>query len=407
MTSGCPVHFDPFDPGFLADPTPVWAQLREDAPVHYDEALDMWVVARHADVEAVFRDPATFSAANAQDPVFPLHPEAQAVFAEGWVPLKTLSNADGDYHARNRRFSLVGFSPRRLRALEPVIRETATTLIDGLVAAGPGVDAVARLAFPLPATIIFTLLGFPPEDTDQLKAWANDRLSFSWGRPTPAEQARTAADMVAYRAYCDRHVARRLAEPADDFTTDLLRFHQEDPEQLSLAEAAHIIFGFSFAGHETTTNLLANALRRCLAEPGVWDALAADPAAIPGAVEEILRIDSSVIAWRRVTTVDTTIGGTPVPAGARLLLLIGAANHDPAVFDEPERFDIARADSRYLSFGWGKHYCLGAPLARLEVVVALEELTRRLPTLRLADEGPLTYHPNVSFRGPRSLTVTW
>jgi len=408
MTGGCPVHFDPLDAGFLADPRPVWAQLRDEAPIHYNPELDMWVVARHADVEAVFRDPATFSAANAQDPAFPLHPEAQAVFAQGWMPLKTLSNADGEYHSRNRRYSLVGFSPRRLRALEPVIRQTATGLIDDLEAAGPGADFVAGLAFPLPATIIFTLLGFPSEDTDRLKAWANDRLSFSWGRPSPEEQARTAADMVAYRAYCDAHVARRLVEPADDFTTDLLQFHRDDPEQLTLAEAAHIIFGFSFAGHETTTNLLANALHRCLTEPGVWDRLVADPAAIPGAVEEVLRFDSSVIAWRRVTTTDTTIGGTPVPAGAKLLLLIGAANHDPEVFEEPERFDIARTDSRYLSFGWGKHYCLGAPLAKLELEVALQELTRRFPGLRRADpDAPLSYHPNLSFRGPRMLALTW
>lgn len=407
MTSGCPVHFDPLDPTFLADPTPVWSQLRQDAPVHYNDDLDMWVVARHADIESVFRDPATFSAANAQDPMFPLHPEAQAVLAEGWVPLKTMSNADGDYHTRNRRFSLVGFTPRRLRALEPVVRQTTRSLIEDLVAAGPGVDFVSTLAFPLPATIIFTLLGFPPEDTDRLKEWANDRLSFSWGRPSAADQARVASDMITYRKYCDDHVGRRLVEPADDFTTDLLKFHLESPESFTLAEAAHIIFGFSFAGHETTTNLLANGLHRCLTEPGVWATLVADPAAIAGAVEETLRFDSSVVAWRRVTTSDTVIGGTEVPAGAKVLVLLGSANHDPAVFDAPERFDITRTDSRYLSFGWGKHYCIGAPLAKLELQVVLEELTARFPRLGRSDDEPLRYHPNVSFRGPQRLTVTW
>ncbi|MDA3037957.1 MAG: cytochrome P450 [Actinomycetota bacterium] len=407
MTTGCPVHFDPLDPTYLADPTPVWEQLRRDAPVHYNDELDMWVVSRHADVESVFRDPVTFSAANAQDPMYPLHPEAQAVLAEGWVPLKTMSNADGEYHARNRRFSLVGFTPRRLRALEPIVRQTTRALIDKLAAAGPGVDFVSALAFPLPATIIFTLLGFPPEDTDRLKEWASDRLSFSWGRPSAVEQARVASDMVAYRGYCDAHVARRLVEPADDFTSDLLQFHRESPESFTLAEAAHIIFGFSFAGHETTTNLLANALHRCLTVPRVWAMLVADPTAIAGAVEETLRFDSSVVAWRRVTTTKTVIGESEVPAGARVLVLLGSANHDPEVFEQPGRFDVSRTDSRYLSFGWGKHYCIGASLAKLELQVVLEELTARFPQLGRADDEPLRYHPNVSFRGPQRLSLTW
>jgi cytochrome P450 len=407
MTGGCPFQYDPLDPGFLADPYPVWAQVLQDAPVHYNDELDVWVVARHADVDAVFRDPATFSAANAQDPLFPLHPEAQAVFDRGWVPLKTMSNADGEYHTRNRRYSLVGFTPRRLRALEPVVRDTAISLIDNLVAAGPGADFVSRVAFPLPATIIFALLGFPPQDTPQLKAWAADRLSFSWGRPSAADQARIATDMVAYRNYCDAHAAHRLTEPADDFTTDLLQFHLASPEEFTLAEVAHIIFGFSFAGHETTTNLLSNALYQCLSQPGLWAKMAADPSTIPGAIEETLRFDSSVITWRRVTTTDTVIGDTPVPARAKVLVVLGSANRDPAVFDEPDRFDIDRVDNHHLSFGWGKHYCLGAPLAKLELEVVLQELTRRLPNLRLADQPPLTYHANVSFRGPKSLHLTW
>ena len=407
MKTGCPVPYDPFDPGFLADPYAVWAQVREDAPVHYNDELDMWVVTRHADVEAVFRDPATFSAANAQDPMFPLHPEAQAVLERGWVPLKTLSNADGDYHTRNRRYSLVGFTPRRLRALEPVVRKTAVALIDELVAAGPGADFVSTVAFPLPASIIFALLGFPPQDTEQLKEWATDRLAFSWGRPSPQDQARIATDMLAYRGYCDAHVALRMVEPADDFTTDLLEFHHENPEEFTLAEAAHIIFGFSFAGHETTTNLLSNAIYRCLGEPGVWATMAADPSTIAGAVEETLRFDSSVISWRRVTTTKAVIGDTTVPAGAKILVVIGAANRDRAAFDEPERFDINRSGSHYLSFGWGKHYCVGAPLAKLELELVLQELTSRLPRLGLANQDPLSYHSNVSFRGPKSLHLTW
>jgi cytochrome P450 len=406
--SRCP--FDPFSADYLADPYPVLARLRAERPVFLDEALGYYVVTRHADIEAVFRDPELFSAANAQDPVTPLYEEARSVLAgAGFRTLRTMSNADGEHHSRIRRHNQVGFSPRRLRAMEPVVRQSTSALLDAMVAgrATGRADLVAALSYPLPAGIIFALLGFPAQDTDLLKSWAGNRMSFSWGRPTPDEQARIARHMLAYWQYCEAHTARRVAEPADDFTSDLARIHLADPDALSTQEISHVIYGFSFAGHETTTNLISNTVRRLL-ESGGWEALVSDPSLIPAAVEEGLRFDSSVLMWRRVATAPTELGGVAIPQGAPLLLALGSANRDPEVFADPERFDLHRDDAnRHLSFGWGKHYCLGAPLAKLEVATVLGTLCARLPSLRLVADQQLTFHPNTSFRGPQQLWVEW
>jgi cytochrome P450 len=412
--TGCP--YRPFAEDFLADPYPTLALLREQQPVTFDPGLGVFLVSRHADIEAVFRNHDLFSAANAQDPITPLHDETRTVLAgAGFRAYRTMSNADGDEHTRIRRHNQVGFSPRRLRAMEPVVRRATAELVDALIAAGTvgaegpaRADLVAGLSHPLPAGIIFALLGFPSEDTPMLKGWAGNRMSFSWGRPSAQEQAEIARGMLSYWAYCEAHTARRLAEPADDFTSDLVRIHLEDPTTLSPGEISHVIYGLSFAGHETTTNLISNTVRRLLETPGAWADLVADPSLIPAAVEEGLRHDSSVLAWRRVATADTEIGGVAVPAGSAVLLLLAAANRDPEVFADPDRFDLHRPDGgRYLSFGWGKHFCLGAPLAKLEVATVLDELTRRLPSLRLEADQTLTFHPNVSFHGPRQLWVRW
>lgn len=413
---GCP--FRPFSETYLADPYPTLNTLREQGPVFFDDELGVYVVTRHAEVEAVFHDHETFSAANAQDPIVPLGAQAQALLADaGFRRLKTMSNADGEFHSRIRRHNQVGFSPRRLRSMEPIVRSSASGLIDAMVARatrpdGPdGVartDLVAALSYPLPAGIIFALLGFDPEDTELLKSWAGNRMLFSWGRPTDDEQAEIAGYMLRYWDYCEAHTARRLAAPADDFTSDLVRIHLEDPEAIAPAEISHVIYGFSFAGHETTTNLISNTVRRLLETPGAWSELVADRSLIPAAVDEGLRHDSSVLVWRRRATVATEIGGVAIPAGAAVVLLLGAANHDPRVFADPDRFDLHRTDAhRHLSFGWGKHYCLGAPLAKLEVAVVLETLLDRAPGLRLAPGPQLAFHPNVSFRGPRELWVEW
>ncbi len=410
MTSTAPIRaeFCPLSPSYLADPYPEMASARDDGPVFYAPDIDMWIVTRIADVEAIFMDPYTYSASIAQEPLAPVSPEAVAVLAGRFTPLRTMSNSDPEPHARIRARTQKGFSNRRMALMAEVVRERTVALVDAFLASGSTGDLVEGVAFPLPAITIFRLIGFPEADTEMLKEWCGDRLAFTWGRPTPSEQAAIAEKMVRYWQYCERFVATRLAEPADDYTSDLLAEHRRDPDGITPAEITSVIYGLSFAGHETTTNLISNTMRNLLDDPARWASVVADVGLAAAAVEETLRFDTSVITWRRLVTKDVLIGGTPVPAGARLLLLLAGANRDPARFVEPEVFDISRTNSRqHVSFGKGIHFCLGATLARIEARSVVEELAQRAPGLVLVPDQKLDFHANVTFRGPKRLYVTW
>jgi len=397
--------FDPLEAAFLTDPYPAVAALREETAVAYAAAIDMWVVTRYADIDAIFRDPATFSAAIAQAPLAPVVDEAKAILAQGFRPSAVMSNLDPPGHAAIRNHTVRAFSARRLAAMEATVRERAGALIDAF-AGRESVDLVESLAFPLPAITIFTMIGFPDHDMERLKSYCAERLAFTWGRPSPEDQVRVARQMVAYFKYCEEFVALRAKTPADDFTSDLLQMAREVPGTLSELQIASIIYGLSFAGHETTTNLIANTVRQLLEHPPAWQVLRDEPGRIPNAVEEALRFDTSVISWRRITTRATRIGDVEVPSGAKLLLLLCSANRDPKMFPDPERFDIERAGARqHLSFGKGIHFCLGAGLSRMEDAIVVELLTQRFPRARLARNGELAFHPNVSFRGPQELWI--
>jgi cytochrome P450 len=255
--------------------------------------------------------------------------------------------------------------------------------------------------------MIFSFMGVPKEDWPILKEWCGHRAGLAWGRPTPEQQIHHAENMAAYRNYMRQLVAGKVGDPSDDFTDALLTIHHEDPEALTQEEIASILFSLSFAGHETTNNLIGNAVRRLLEDPVRWDRLVAQPKLIPAAIEEVLRYDPSVPVLRRVTTRPTTLGGVELPAGAKLYLWLAAAGRDLEVFDNPDEFELARPNaSRHLSFGKGIHYCLGAALGKLEAQLALEELARRFPGLRLAADHELSFHPNISFRGPQTLWLT-
>lgn len=400
----CPVahDFDPLDAEFLADPYPVLAAWREETPVFYAPALDRWVVTRYADIERILTDPATFSAAEAQRPVYAMCAEAEAILAA--LPLvPTMSNCDPPDHRRFRSVMSRAMSPRRIAALRPAIELRTAELLDRFAAAGHA-DLVHDLFYPLPALTIFTLIGFPLADSDRIKGWCADKLEVTWGNPSAERQTRSARNMVAFHAYCAAFVARRRQEPADDLVGALIA----DERALTDAEITSLIFALSFAGHETTTNLLGNMLRHLLTEPGAWDEIRADRSLIPGAVEETLRFDTSVPMWRRVTTRAVEIGGVALPAGSRVVLAFAAADREPGVFPDPDRFDVHRPDSRrQLSFGRGIHLCLGAGLARLECDIVINTLADRLPGLRLSAGQDVDYPPNLSFRGPVALHAEW
>jgi cytochrome P450 len=256
----------------------------------------------------------------------------------------------------------------------------------------------------LPATVVFSFIGVPKEDYAQLKVWCGYRAKLAWGRPAPEEQLEHARHMTAYRRYLRELVAAKADNRADDFTSALLAIHDEEPEALTHEEIASILFSLSFAGHETTNYLIGNLLRRLLEDQARWRAVASDPTLIPGAVEETLRFDPSVPVWRRITKRPVVVAGTQIPEGAKLFLWLAAAGRDPDVFADPEVFDLRRENAKHhLAFGKGIHFCIGSALGKLEARLALEALTNRFPDLRLVADQRLSFHPNISFRGPQEL----
>ncbi len=409
--AGCPVHpqWSPLDDDYLAEPYGIARQLADAHPVFYAEKLGYLVVTDMAEIEAIFTDHETFASVNVQDPVFPLAPEAQDILAApDFNPVAVMSNRPEPDHGTIRVYTRQGFSNRRIKTLEPYIRRRSHELIDAMVAGGSPAEFIDAFAFPLPGETVFRFIGFPEGDDEMLKEWCGDRKAFSWGRPTADEQARIAEQMVAYWRYCRDFTASKRDERGDDLASELLDAHEANPEELSYNEVESVIYGLSFAGHEAVTSLICNTLQCLLPRREVWDEIRADPGLIPNAIEEVLRFNSSQISWRRLTTRDTVVGGIEVPAGTAVFLNFAAANRQADLFDEPDTFDIHRANAnRHISFGKGVHYCLGAKFAKFETQIMTEVVAERLPSLRLVDDQDFDYFPNITFRGPSELHVAW
>jgi cytochrome P450 len=404
----CPVHagLDPLSPAFLADPFAVLNSIPPEMPVFYAPSIDYYVVTRYADIEAVFLDPETYSSAPAQVPPVQLVPEAmQILLSGGHKPQPTMASLDPPAHTRLRSPTVRAFTPRRVAEMEPMVRRTVDQLLDAIDPSAP-FDLVPTLAFPLPATIIFSFLGIPEHDWPRLKEWCLHRTALLFGRPTAEEQVHHAKNLAAYRSYLTDFVASKANARGDDFTSALLEIHGKDAEALTHEEIGSILYSLTFAGHETTKNLIGNLVRRLLEDRARWDQVASDPELIPGAVLETLRYDPSVPAWRRVTKRPVTLGGVDLPEGAMLFLWLAASGRDASVFAEPDHFDVQRTNaSKTLAFGAGIHYCLGAALSKLEAQIALESLVRRFPRLRLVEGQQLSFHANISHRGPEALWV--
>ncbi len=408
---GCPVHdsWSPLNRDYLADPYPIAAELSAEHPIFYAEELGCLVVTRMEDLEAVFTDHETFASVNVQDPVFPLAPQAHEILAApDFDPVAVMSNRPEPDHGRIRVYTRQGFSNRRLKTLEPFIRQRTHELIDQMLADGSPAEFIEALAFPLPGETVFRFIGFPSSDDELLKGWCGDRKAFSWGRPTPAEQAEIAEHMLAYWRYCRDFTAAKRVDRGDDLASELITAQEENPDDLTYREVESIIYGLSFAGHEAVTALICNTLHCLLPHRDDWAALGADPGLIPNAIEEVLRFNSSQISWRRITTTDTEIGGYHVPAGTPIFLNFASANREAELWPDPDRFDIRRPNAnRHISFGKGVHYCLGAKLAKLEAQIVTEILSQRVPSLRLVEAQRFDYFPNITFRGPNRLYVAW
>ncbi len=406
MTS-CPVahDYDPLAPSIVRDPYPVLTHLREEGPVFYLPDLDHYIVTRYDDIEAVLLDRDTWSAQNASSPLNPVCPAAQEVLNAGYKRVPTLNNSDPPRHGPMRKAVLATMTPRRLNALEPTLRAYAEGLVKSFQDE-PVVDFVADFAFPFPGFAAFSLLGFPESDTDKLKEWSRTRVLLTYGKLSEAEQVDVAHDIVAMWQYVEAHVAKRAQEPADDLTSDLMRYSESKPDLVNEFDVVNMVYSMALAGHETTCNTIGSGLFALLRFRDQWETLIERPELIPNAVEEILRFDGPVLNHRRTAKVDTEIGGVPIPAGARVMLCFASADHDPAHFDHGDEFEVDRADAElHLAFGKGPHLCLGAPLGRLETRISLELLTTMTPDIELVPDQNIEYSPNALFRGLKALQV--
>jgi cytochrome P450 len=406
--STCPIAhgYDPLDPAVVADPYPSLRVLRQEGPVFYIPNLDHYIVTRFDDIEAILKDRETWSAANASSPLIPVCKQAQEVLNSGFKRVPTLNNADPPRHGPMRKSVLAVMTPRRLRALEPVLRDYATALIKGF-GGRPVIDFVQEYSFPFPGFAAFSLLGFPDTDTDALKEWSRTRVLLTYGRLSDEQQVATAKDIVAMWRYVEDFVAGRTAEPLDDLTSDLVRLAQDQPDQLATFDIVNIVYSMALAGHETTMNTIGSGLLALLRDRQQWQLLIDDPTLITNAVEEILRFDGPVLNHRRVARVDTSIGGVDISAGSRIMMCFAAADHDPTHFgNDAESFRVGRSEAElHLAFGKGAHLCLGAPLGRLETQITLELLTTMTPHMELVPGQELQYSPNALFRGLQSLMV--
>ncbi|MYI74873.1 MAG: cytochrome P450 [Acidobacteria bacterium] len=378
-------------------PYPFYDRLRTRAPVLHSRLMDVWIFSRHAEVDAVLRDFRRFS--NDQRKRDPARRRRSSL---PQMPDPTILFLDPPDHTRLRTLVNKAFTPKAVAALEPRIREMAHELLDA--AEDPaGFDLMEGLANPLPVMVIAEMLGVPPEERAQFREWSNRRARIL----EPLIDARTLRianeASESLNGYFRSIIPARRGEPRAAIISALVHV-EEEGDRLTEREMLAMLRLLLVAGNETTTNLIGNGMLALLQHPEQLQALREDPGRIPVAVEELLRYDSPVQATLRLVLEDTEVNGIPLRRDDNVLLLNGAANRDPAVFDHPDRLDVGRRENNHVAFGRGIHFCLGAPLARLEGRVAIEVLLERYPSLGLVSDRP-AYRTSVVLRGLENLPV--
>ena len=383
-------------------------RARAESPVTYLPDIGYWAVSKYDDIKKILGDTENFSAEITLQPLEPFTEEVVELLKQRkFTPRPTLSNNTRDDHPRIRRHTQIAFAPRRMKTLEPYIRQLVNKAVDAFIQDGRA-DLVAQLVYELPALVLFKLIGVPPEDVAHIKLWADDRLLLTFGRLDGKRQLEAAKNLADYWDYCLDLVRKKMLEPGDDLPSDMLATRAQDESALSIEDINNVVFGLLLAGHETTTNASANTILTLLQEEGAWSELAGNPDLIPGAIEELLRFRPSVVAWRRLARKPVEIAGVNIPAGDRVLCFLASANRDEDKFENSEHFDLHRNDARaHIAFGFGNHFCLGAPLARFELQIILEELMKRLPNLRLVGDQSFAMVETVQFRGPKELWAEW
>ncbi len=390
------VYFNPFDPEYRANPYPSYHTLRNGPPKQLNLFLPVTLVARYADVIAVLRDYETFSSERPEIPGREL--------TDPFRGAPTIETADPPVHTRLRRLAAKAFTPSRISGMEPRIRAIAAELLSHTVPSGE-FEAITTFADPLPVRVIAEMLGVPDERQAQFKQWSDAiiaSIAVVPGSPPPPGSVE-ASD--ALREFFTEEIYRRRRTPGDDLISVLVGAHDER-EALNAEELLAFVILLMIAGNETTTNLIGNGLLALGRNPDQLARLRREPQLMASAVEEMIRYDSPVHSTVRVARKDTNIGGTEVAARSIVMVLLSAANHDPLQFPEPDRFDVARQPNAHVGFGEGIHFCIGAPLSRLEASIAFEMILERFPNLRLSSPEPaLTYKGALSMRGVSSLPM--
>jgi cytochrome P450 len=392
------LELNPFSPEFQADPYPIYARFRSEAPVHRVEimGLSLWVLTRYADVVTLLRDP-RFSAAAVPRELMP--PE----LFEGNIFYK-----DAPDHTRLRGLLNGAFNRQTIEGMRPRVQQIADELIDQHLrrhACRGAMEVIDDFAMPLSLTVVTEVLGVPACDRAQMKKWSDDLALLLDGTRILmglADAQRSAGELIAYLRLA---IEERRRHPRNDLLSALCAA-QEAGDRLSEAELIATSVFTLIAGHETVTNLIGNGLRALFQHPAELSRLSAHLSLLPRAVEELLRWDSPGQLTIKLAKTKLELGGVCIPAGAAVCGVLGAANRDPAQFPDPERLDLGRAENRHLGFGQGAHFCIGAPLARIEAQVAFGSLLRRLPGLRAVPGGEVR-QPGVVLRGLKSLQVAF
>ncbi len=400
--------FDPRDAAMRANPYPCLDEIRAHEPVHWNETLRMWMVTTYDEVLAIYKKPRVFSSDRAGTILRRVPEEEHAalgVLADStkrWMLL-----VDPPHHTHLRSLVNTAFTPKLIKGLLPKVERIARDLLDAACEGGEPFDAIRDFAFPLPIMVISDMLGFPASDRRLLKRWS-DEINAFMACPQPAPGAAAAANgaIAELNQYARDLLVERRKNPQEDLITHLLHARHEGRE-LSEAEILSTCAMILFGGHGTTTDLVGNGLIALLRNPEQLDIVRRDSDAIPTAVEEVLRYEGPVLFHLRIAAEDVSLRGKDIKRGDAVMLVLGAANRDPSVFEDANVFDVRRADNRHLAFGHGIHFCIGASLARLEGQVAIREIVRRFSRLELASHEELEWRSDGAFRGVRRLPLSF
>jgi cytochrome P450 len=408
MTIAAPIDSDLTAPGFSADPYPTYRRLREEAPVHWSEPWQQWLLSRYEDVVRVLREPDRFGSAGWESRFLerfsPEDQERMPNLVAHFRPAAFLSITDPPAHARMRRPVVRSLTPRVIAAVQPYIETVVEGLFDEAERRGR-IDAIRDFGYPLPGSVITEMMGLPGKDRDDFMSWSEDVVNFvSTGSPSLERAIQAEASMAKIRSYLDAFITARRAEPDSGIISLLVEtgdLHEPFSQEELIATATAVVT----AGHETTANLLGNGILALIRNPDQLDHLRAHPELAPTAVEEFLRYDAPLQRFRRVVRQDTEIDGSILRQGQLVMAFGGAANRDPQEFEEPESLDVGRTDNPHLAFGHGIHFCVGAALSRLEGKIVFERLPQRFPAIALDPEAVPVWRRNIAFRGLDRLPV--